>query len=120
MIFVGLRVQARHRLAQARAFAFRSTAVHSPGHRTPVAITYVSLLNRIAALCFAAWRVWSEQKRRNHRNSLRYREKKIERAPLKTAGFCVQNAKIALKGAQSPRGLRKNRGFAYAKPRFLR
>jgi len=50
------------------------------------------------------------------------RKKNLERAPLKPAGFCVQNAKIALKGARWPRGLlRKNRGFAYAKPRrFLR
>ena len=38
--------------------------------------------------------------------------KQFEHAPLKTAGFCLQNAKIALNGAQSPRGLRKKRGFA--------
>ena len=35
--------------------------------------------------------------------------KKFERAPLKTAVFCVQNAKIALQGAQSPHGLTKSR-----------
>ena len=29
-----------------------------------------------------------------------------------TAFFCLENAKTALKGAQSPRGLRKNQGFA--------
>ena len=46
------------------------------------------------------------------------RDNYFERAPLKPPVFCLQNAKIALNGAQSPRGLRKNRGFAAQNPGF--
>ena len=37
----------------------------------------------------------------------------------KPSFFCLKNAKIASNGAQSPRGLRKNRGFAAEKPLFV-
>jgi len=45
--------------------------------------------------------------------SWRSAKKKSDTRHLKPPGFCLQNAKIALNGAQSPRGLRKNRGFAH-------
>ena len=39
-------------------------------------------------------------------------------AVKKTPVFCLQNAKIALNGAQLPRGLGKSRGFAVQNPAF--